>query len=82
VKIKIVLRSCIKIAKKDKKQPVTERLTWTDYQDPISQAEVGFCCFDICISIVVVNGVDTGKVSAIHHITSFNRFIPTTNATM
>ena len=36
VKIKIVLKSCIKIAKKNKKKPVTKRLLWIDYQDPIS----------------------------------------------
>ena len=30
---------------------------------PFLTREVGFCVYDICISIVVVNGVDTGKIT-------------------
>jgi hypothetical protein len=33
---------------------------------------VGFCVYDICISIVVVNGVDTGKKSQVWKNTNFD----------
>jgi len=35
---------------------------------------VGFCIYDICISIVVVNGVDTGKSTRIKSSFIFNLF--------
>jgi hypothetical protein len=36
----------------------------TEYQDPISHRG-GVCVFDICISIDVVKGADTGYISVV-----------------
>jgi hypothetical protein len=44
-KDKKCLKKLHKSAKKDKKQTVTERLTWTDYYDPISDRGGVLCLY-------------------------------------
>jgi len=44
--------------------------------------EVGFCVYDICISIVVVNSACIGKVSAINYTPPSYKFIQPINATL
>jgi hypothetical protein len=58
------------------------RVTGTHRRDKQDFLDLTLEKYDICISIVVVNSVDTGKIYVISPPLLFYRFIPSINATM